>query len=353
MFIEVSDMNHIFKNNHLRIIKQRKLRKSMEEKYTLGTIAASEALIKDLYIDLRIQVNKWAEITKQTPQARMGYIGQHLVSVVSGYAGGKSGARGRDLVISNTEYGEIKTCYKVDQLGKCKDCNEPVSILETECSSCGSQNIERKDDSKWLIGIRNDDEFHNILDPEKYYFVLFEFEDYLHPKNSVIDAYIWTVDPKNIGFAYCMFDYYLNIRSKSKSKAPFNMWPHSFKFLLTKPHMIYKAKIYPDNRIKTIIFPTLNNTEDTTLGDLQLHSGAKTIEPKHIISVIKRFDPDFNKSYMKKKELLGYLEDLKVEYNIGNNVICDAFAKEIYLPLLKVNNNRIPAKYKEMYPDLR
>ena len=38
--------------------------------YTLGTIEASEALIKDLYINLRKKVNAWSEITKQTSQAR-------------------------------------------------------------------------------------------------------------------------------------------------------------------------------------------------------------------------------------------------------------------------------------------
>lgn len=47
--------------------------------YTLGTIEASEALIKDLYIDLRAKVNAWSKITQQTPQARMGYVGQHYL----------------------------------------------------------------------------------------------------------------------------------------------------------------------------------------------------------------------------------------------------------------------------------
>lgn len=72
--------------------------------YTLGTIEASEALIKDLYIDLRAKVNAWSKITQQTPQARMGYVGQHLVSVVTGYPGGKSGARGYDLVIDDERH---------------------------------------------------------------------------------------------------------------------------------------------------------------------------------------------------------------------------------------------------------
>lgn len=194
--------------------------------YTLGTIEASEALIKDLYIDLRAKVNAWSKITQQTPQARMGYVGQHLVSVVTGYPGGKSGARGYDLVIDDERHGEIKTCYRVDQLGSCNACGAVVSSLETECAVCRSTSINRKDDSKWLIAIRNNDEFAKLLDPYRYYFVLFEFESIYDSNNNDIIASIWEVDPKSKGFAYCMIDYYLNIRSQSTSKAPFNMWPH-------------------------------------------------------------------------------------------------------------------------------
>ena len=77
--------------------------------YTLGTLEASEALLRDLYIDLRAKVNAWSQIPCQTPQARMGYVGQHLVSVVTGFPGGKSGARGHDLEMGEGAYGEIKT----------------------------------------------------------------------------------------------------------------------------------------------------------------------------------------------------------------------------------------------------
>lgn len=66
------------------------------QRYVLGTIEASEQLIQDLYIDLRKKANHWASITHQTAQARMGYVGQHLVSVVTGYQGGRSGARGNE-----------------------------------------------------------------------------------------------------------------------------------------------------------------------------------------------------------------------------------------------------------------
>lgn len=40
--------------------------------HILGTREASEALIFDLYIDLKKKVNMWSDITKQTAQARMG-----------------------------------------------------------------------------------------------------------------------------------------------------------------------------------------------------------------------------------------------------------------------------------------
>lgn len=49
------------------------------------------------------------------------------MSVVTGYPGGKSGARGYDLVIDDERHGEIKTCYRVDQLGSCNACGAVVS----------------------------------------------------------------------------------------------------------------------------------------------------------------------------------------------------------------------------------
>lgn len=116
--------------------------------YTLGTIEASEALIKDLYIDLRAKVNAWSKITQQTPQARMGYVGQHLVSVVTGYPGGKSGARGYDLVIDDERHGEIKTCYRVDQLGSCNACGAVVPLSSysgsTTISVANIKNVIKK-----------------------------------------------------------------------------------------------------------------------------------------------------------------------------------------------------------------
>ena len=149
--------------------------------YTLGTLEASEQLINDLYIELRKKVNQWASITHQTAQARMGYIGQHLVSVVTGFPGGRCRARGKDLILPNNKFGEIKTCYRVDQLGKCNNCEAVVSPTEEVCPNCGSDDLKRNEDSKWLIGIRHEAEFSEILAPQYYYLVLFEFTDISKP----------------------------------------------------------------------------------------------------------------------------------------------------------------------------
>ena len=320
--------------------------------YKLGTIEASEALIKDLYIDLRVKVNAWSKITCQTPQARMGYIGQHLVSAVTGFPGGKSGARGHDLVMNNSAYGEIKTCYRVDQLGSCNNCGNVVSSIETSCASCGSKSINRKDDSKWLIGIRNDAEFAKILEPKAYYFVLFEFEDLSDADNNNVEATIWEVDPLSKGFAFCMIDYYLNIRSKSKSKAPFNMWPHEFKFALTKPRVIYKSIITNNGKIETVVFPTMNNGYLDSLKTLDTYSHATTITTEAIQRTALRLTNSACTT-AKKQKCLEYLEQVRKKNNIPDELLCDVLAEEIYLPLINPLKNKIPSEIRNKYEELK
>lgn len=241
----------------------------------LGDVASSEALIRELYIDLRRRINAWAAITKQTAQARMGYVGQHLVSIATGHPGGRSGARGKDLVISSTEYAEIKTCYRVDQLGACLDCGAVVASIEFECSACNSSNVVRKDDSKWLISIRTQFEYDHILEPKSYYLVLFEFVDIWNP--DTIRASIWQVNPLSPGFAYAMIDYYGNIKSKSVSGAPFNLWPYSLKFELMRPRLIYRSYIKSDDSISTEIFPGRDAPVEDTMIDLVEFSRARNL----------------------------------------------------------------------------
>ena len=303
--------------------------------------------------DLRAKVNAWSKITQQTPQACMGYVGQHLVSVVTGYPGGKSGARGYDLVIDDERHGEIKTCYRVDQLGSCNACGAVVSSLETECAVCRSTSINRKDDSKWLIAIRNNDEFAKLLDPYRYYFVLFEFESIYDSNNNDIIASIWEVDPKSKGFAYCMIDYYLNIRSQSTSKAPFNMWPHMLKFALTEPTLIYRSKITNDGNIITDVFPSKNNTYSDVLLPLSSYSGSTTISVANIKNVIKKYSPSARVNGLNKEKLLQLLEDIRKTNNITNADLCNKFADEIYLPKIVLKKADIPLSLRSQFIDLR
>jgi len=317
--------------------------------YELGTIQASEKLIEELYIDLRRRVNFWSGITHQTPQARMGYIGQHLVSVVTGYRGGKSGARGYDLIISPTEHAEIKTCYRVDQLGACKNCKGIVSSLETVCAVCKSQEIERKDDSKWLISIRNDDEFAKILTPVFYYFVLFEFEKIHDSENNNIVASIWKVNSKNKGFAYCLVDYYLNIRASSVSKAPFNMWPHSLKFYLTRPELIYRSVIMHDDTITTKIFPTLGNTYIDEFFSLREFSRATTLTEKALRNSINSLFSMKMPENRSKNEMINFFDENRALCDPLQ--ICETFADNIYLPLISGKEKYIPHEIKRYFSD--
>jgi len=309
----------------------------------LGTIEASEALIKDLYIDLKKKVNSWADLTKQTAQARMGYVGQHLVSVATGYPGGKSGARGYDLILPDGKYGEIKTCYRVDQLGKCLDCGESVASIEKVCPHCGSENLKRMDDSKWLIGIRNTIEFDSILDPEFYFLVLFDFEDVYNP--DIIRSSIWRVDPMVPGFAYCMIDYNLNIRAKSKSKAPFNLWPYQLKFYLMKPLLIYRSYIYADDTIKTEIFPGFNDPILTKLDPLPTYSRSQNLKKEKIVEAANILSISVDESRSKGK-LLNEVQEEVSKYGTDYDVIADCFASCLYFPEIEDHIENLPINLK-------
>jgi hypothetical protein len=221
----------------------------------LSTPENAEALLRDLYIRLRRDLQRWAGVTQQTPQPRMGYVGQHLVSVVTGFPGGRSGARGDDLKLPDGQCAEIKCCYRVDQLGQCRTCGTPVASVEKTCPNqdCNSTLIKRKDDSKWLLSPRDEKELRDLFIPLCYYLVLFEFRDLDTAED--IDVSIYKVDPTQLGFSLCMIEYFFNIRAKSKSKAPFNLWPQSPKLLMMKPERIYWAVIHTDDTVETRLFP--------------------------------------------------------------------------------------------------
>lgn len=311
--------------------------------HLLGSREASEALIRELYLDLRVRINQWASVTMQTAQARMGYVGQHLVSVVTGHPGGRSGARGKDLVIAPDRFAEIKTCYRVDQLGHCNKCNAAVAAVETACPACGSPDIDRKDDSKWLIGIRNDDEFEAILDPEHYYLVLFDFADLADP--TQIRASIWRVDPASAGFALCMVDYYLNIRSNSTSKAPFNLWPYSLKFDLMKPVLVYQSLIDVDTSdIATQVFPPTEVA--ASMSPLFEYSSSRNLTLDTANLLARRLGLAASSTRAKPARLEEIQRALDAK-SISHDAVADALAWAMYSPVVSSKLDEIPAGLRE------
>lgn len=311
--------------------------------YKLGCVKSSEALINDLYIELRRKINSWAGITHQTAQARMGYVGQHLVSIATGFPGGKSGARGKDLVISNTEHAEIKTCYRVDQLGKCNDCGAVLASIEAACSVCASENLKRNDDSKWLISIRHDQEFDKILEPKFYYLVLFDYTDLANP--DTIRASIWEVDSLSPGFAYALVDYYLNIRSKSTSKAPFNLWPFQLKFDLMKGRLIYRSYIKSDDSIETEIFPSINPPVVHPLRPLKFYSRSTNLTIEKLINFAHEAGirtPNGGK----KNQIIKALDDALLANGGYSEQQIDLLAKKLYWPEIEPHIQDLPPTLK-------
>lgn len=314
---------------------------------TLGSLESSEELIRDLYIDLRRKVNYWSRITKQTAQARMGYIGQHLVSVATGFPGGRSGARGKDLVLQGAQFAEIKTCYRVDQLGKCSDCGTVVSSIELECSVCNSPHIQRNDDSKWLIGIQHEEEFAEILSPKFYFLVLFDFTSLQRP--DTIRASIWRVDPLVPGFAYCMIDYFKNIKSASKSGAPFNLWPFQLKFELMRPVLIYQSFIRPDDTIDTVKFPGRDAEEVYPLSPLPTFSRSRNLTSVKVRNFAKELALKLPRTE-KCVDLLTAAAEGISSRRIPEAIVVDMLAKCLYWPEIEEYVEGLPAQLRKRLP---
>jgi len=151
----------------------------MQPDINLITIKDNKVLIKklleELVLEPRINALKWSEVTHQTPNLRIGYPGQHLASLITGIKGRKTGARGDDLEDGT----EVKSCSRIDQMDSCKDCKSPVARIEIKCSSCGSSNIERKDDSKWLFTIRSENDLKVLTqDVERIFLLLADYPNF-------------------------------------------------------------------------------------------------------------------------------------------------------------------------------
>ena len=139
-----------------------------------------------------------------------------------------------------------------------------------------------------------------------------------------------------------MLDYYFNIREKSSSKAPFNMWPHQLKFYLTRPRKIYSSIIKEDNTIQTNIF--LPDTKNADRVKFSTFAKANTFNLNNLNDIVQKFSiPIIGK--MKKDNILASIDKWLEQNDDKYELFVDEMAKSIYLPLIKKYKHEIPKEY--------
>lgn len=176
--------------------------------------------LREIIISPRTNIIKWSRITNQTPNLKIGYPAQHLASLITGVKGTATGARGDDLCDKT----EVKACSRIDSLDKCKKCGNNVMRSQKSCSYCGSDEIKRTNDSKWLIGIRNEKELTMYLDEiPRVLFIISdypEFEQGNYDKIRIASYEIWNQSQRARNFRRLLEDYYYKIYLEHIKKNP-------------------------------------------------------------------------------------------------------------------------------------
>lgn len=226
---------------------------SMQPNEDLITITDTEpkivAMLQDLVFQPRLKALEWSQLTFQTPNMKIGYPGQHLVSLITGMAGERTGARGNDLIDGT----EVKSCSRIDPLDSCKDCKFPVARIETACANCGSENLKRSNDSKWLFTIRSEEDLETLTQTvDRVMLVIGYYPEFDEGNFDIarINAYeIWTKSERNTRFTELMTNYYNNIYlehrrvNPRKTPAPKNFWPFQYQFYLSNPIEVFSCEI--------------------------------------------------------------------------------------------------------------
>lgn len=211
-----------------------------------NNIEKIEQFINEIIIAPKHALSKWATITNQTPAAKIGYIGQHLTSLVTGVPGTGTGARGDDLADGS----EVKSCNKVDQLDKCKACGAKVLRMQDSCPVCGSDKIDRKDDSKWLFSIRDEHELNQYKNLDRVVLLLmdypnFDMGDYRDIRISVFEIY--PKEDRMSIFNHLISNHYYNIfvpkQNANEKTNPMNLHPFSFQFYKCNPIKTFECII--------------------------------------------------------------------------------------------------------------
>lgn len=178
---------------------------------------------------------------------KIGYPGQHLASLITGIEGARTGARGDDL----RDGSEVKSCSRIDQLDTCNNCEQKVLRIETKCSHCGSDDVKRMDDSKWLFSVKKEEELKLLT--EEIGRILLTLGDYPNFEDSDFSTLrfqafeIWNNVDRHINFKKIMTNYYYKIFlehikiNPKKTPAPKNFWPYSYQFYMCNPVRVFSC----------------------------------------------------------------------------------------------------------------
>ena len=202
--------------------------------------------LNELIIQPRHTIRGWSSITNQTPAVKLGYIGQHLASLLTGVKGTGSGARGDDLA----DHTEVKCCNKVDQADKCLDCDGRVMRFQDTCPNCGSTNIERKEDSKWLFSIRSEAELDQYKNLDRVLMILFDYPRFNEDIYTDIRISAFEIYPKNPRmqvFNTLIDNHYHHIflpkLDANKKTNPMNLHPFGIQFYKCNPIKTFECII--------------------------------------------------------------------------------------------------------------
>ncbi len=214
---------------------------------TINTdISVISRFIDEVILQPRLNVLRWSSTTKQTPGLRIGYPAQHLASLVTGVEGSRTGARGDDLVDGT----EVKGCNRIDQLDTCSSCGQKVLRMEEICSVCNSNQISRKNDSKWLLTIRSESELELLTKKvDRVLLILLDYPEFSIGQFDTARILIYEVWPQSSPkFVQICNDYYNSIylphiaNNPKKTPAPKNFWPESYQFYLCNPIKVFECE---------------------------------------------------------------------------------------------------------------
>ena len=260
-----------------------------------------EQLLMELVLEPRIKALVWSQITRQTPNMKIGYPGQHLASLITGVEGSRTGARGDDLIDGT----EVKSCSRVDQLDSCKDCNQKILRIEKVCPHCDSANIKRMDDSKWLFSVKSEAELKLLTqDLERVFLTIADYPNFADNDFDTIrfQAFeMWNNTERHKHFGALMTNYYHKIflehirRNPRKTPAPKNFWPYSYQFYLCNPIKVFDCTVSNANTTpqinithfvepnidRSILIPELMPT--ILLSQIEINLLIKKV-PKYVIS---------------------------------------------------------------------